>query len=91
MATSNFTVTGTYQNVVSAAATWFLISSRTPELIEIATTAANGTLPDAAIEGHVIKANSGITRALLSGGAVFVRTAARNKTGHTVKISVDAG
>lgn len=86
--TTNITVGTSWTLVVPAAATWFIVSSDSPTIVEYASGADDSTAPTAAI-GRRLNRNEGMTRALLESGPLYARVAAQASAKSAVVV-VDA-
>jgi hypothetical protein len=73
MATINTTVSGAWVKVAADVLENVLISARTVEQLEFATTAADAA-PDAAIQGHVLRSGDALTRMAIGPGFIWART-----------------
>lgn len=88
MATINITVDTDWTLIVPSAATWCLVSSDSPSIVEYATGANNSTAPTAEI-GWRLKQNEGLTRSVIASGAIYARVANQTSTKNAIVV-VDA-
>ena len=88
MATINISVDADWTLIVPTAATWCLVSSDSPSIVEYATGANDSTAPTATI-GWRLKQNEGFTRAVIQEGSIYARVA-NQASSKTAVVVVDA-
>lgn len=86
--TINLTVDQAWSLAVPAAASWCLVSSDSPTIVEYAVGADDSTDPTVAI-GRRLKENEGLTRAHIPDGAIYARVANQSSTKKAI-IVIDA-